>query len=149
MSELQTDLNHLQKFTQVVTQFVADNVDHNIATIDGKRTFHGMDIIAISTPLYSNNAHPLKTVIERKKYITSHAMISNKGVPIQNYIKENISDFSKIKLTSLEKLTTTELKKHELKYFTWKTSWYFNSKSDLKPNWSGYMQNMFTRTISW
>ena len=63
-------------------------------------------------------------------------------MPIQNYIKENISDFSKIKLTSLEKLTTTELKKHELKYFTWKTSWYFNSKSDLKPNWSGYMQNM-------
>ena len=154
VSELQTDLNHLQKFTHtmkcpftinsrnIVTQFVADNVDHNIATIDGKGTFHGMGIIAISTPLYSNNAHTLKTVIERKKYITSHAMISNKGVPIQNYIKENISDFSKIKLTSLEKLTTTELKKHELKHFTWKTSWYFNSKSDLKPNWSGYMQNM-------
>ena len=37
-------------------------------------------------------------------------MISNKGVPIQSYLKENISDFSKIKLTSLEKLTTTELK---------------------------------------
>ena len=79
VSELQTDLNHLQKFAQVVTQFVADNVDHNIATIDGKRTFHGMDIIAISTPLYSNNAHPLKTVIERKKYITSHAMYQIKA----------------------------------------------------------------------
>ena len=92
-----------------MTQFVADNVDHNIATTDGKGTFHGMGIIAISAPLYSNKAHPWKTVIERKKYITSHAMISNKGVPIQNYIKEKISDFSKIKLTSLEKLTNTEL----------------------------------------
>ena len=29
--------------------WVADNVDHNIATLTGKRTFHGMGIIAISS----------------------------------------------------------------------------------------------------
>ena len=28
----------------------ADNVDHNIITIDGKGTFHGMGIIAALTP---------------------------------------------------------------------------------------------------
>ena len=32
------------------TQFVADNVDHNIRTIDGLNTFHGMGIIACITP---------------------------------------------------------------------------------------------------
>ena len=32
------------------TQWVADNVDHNMATFDGKGSFHGMGIIAISTP---------------------------------------------------------------------------------------------------
>ncbi len=32
------------------TQWVADNVDHNVATLDGKGTFHGMGIIAVSTP---------------------------------------------------------------------------------------------------
>ena len=31
-------------------QFVADNVDHNIATLDGTGTFHGMGIIAAVTP---------------------------------------------------------------------------------------------------
>ena len=31
-------------------QYVADNVDHNVATIDGTGTFHGMDIIAAVTP---------------------------------------------------------------------------------------------------
>ena len=31
-------------------QFVADNVDHNIDTIDGNNTFHGMGIIACATP---------------------------------------------------------------------------------------------------
>ena len=31
---------------QPFTQFVADNVDHNIATLYGKGTFHGMGIIS-------------------------------------------------------------------------------------------------------
>eukprot|EP00745_Piridium_sociabile_P030468 TRINITY_DN50548_c0_g2_i2.p1 TRINITY_DN50548_c0_g2~~TRINITY_DN50548_c0_g2_i2.p1 ORF type:complete len:334 (+),score=67.94 TRINITY_DN50548_c0_g2_i2:176-1177(+) len=31
-------------------QFVADNVDHNSATLDGRGTFHGMGIIATVTP---------------------------------------------------------------------------------------------------
>ena len=31
-------------------QFVADNVDHNTATLDGRNTFHGMGMIAVVTP---------------------------------------------------------------------------------------------------
>ena len=31
-------------------QFVADNVDHNVRTLDGFNTFHGMGIIATVTP---------------------------------------------------------------------------------------------------
>lgn len=31
-------------------QFVADNVDHNLVTMDGHNTFHGMGIIAVTTP---------------------------------------------------------------------------------------------------
>ena len=31
-------------------QFVADNADHNAATIDGQNTFHGMGMIAVVTP---------------------------------------------------------------------------------------------------
>ena len=31
-------------------QFVADNVDHNIRTLDGHNTFHGMGVIGCSTP---------------------------------------------------------------------------------------------------
>ena len=30
--------------------FAADNIDHNIITIDGKGTFHGMGIISALTP---------------------------------------------------------------------------------------------------
>ena len=31
-------------------QYAADNVDHNIRSLDGKNTFHGMGIIAAFTP---------------------------------------------------------------------------------------------------
>ena len=33
-----------------MTQWSADNVDHNIGTLDGKNTFHGMGMIAAVTP---------------------------------------------------------------------------------------------------
>lgn len=31
-------------------QYIADNVDHNVRTLDGQNTFHGMGIIAAVTP---------------------------------------------------------------------------------------------------
>ena len=31
-------------------QFIADNVDHNVRTLDGANTFHGMSIIAVRSP---------------------------------------------------------------------------------------------------
>ena len=33
-----------------VVHYAADNVDHNVRTLDGHNTFHGMGIIAIITP---------------------------------------------------------------------------------------------------
>ena len=34
----------------VAILFASDNIDHNILTIDGKGSFHGMGIIAALTP---------------------------------------------------------------------------------------------------
>ena len=45
-------------FPGTFTQWVADNVDHNVATLDGQGTFHGMGIIANSqsnTPLITKS----------------------------------------------------------------------------------------------
>ncbi|PIK44742.1 hypothetical protein BSL78_18414 [Apostichopus japonicus] len=38
-------------------QYVADNVDHNVRTIDGMGTFHGMGMIAAITPQIKRNQH--------------------------------------------------------------------------------------------
>ena len=47
-------------------QFVADNVDHNIGTIDGHNTFHGMGIIATITPgvKHCRTIHRVRASIE-------------------------------------------------------------------------------------
>ena len=42
-----TDMHHIQ--------YIADNVDHNICTIDGYGTFHGMGSIATITPGIKQN----------------------------------------------------------------------------------------------
>ena len=45
----------INSYPKVFTQFAGDNVDHNIRTLDGSGTFHGMGIIAISTPFPGNS----------------------------------------------------------------------------------------------
>ena len=47
--------NHTSQFIQ----YAADNVDHNIVTLDGNDTFHGMGIIAMVTP-GTTQSHPVK-----------------------------------------------------------------------------------------
>ena len=41
-----------------ITQWVPDNVDHNVVSLDGEGKFHGMGIIAVSSP---KDAVPLQT----------------------------------------------------------------------------------------
>ena len=44
-SPVQVGEQHLpESFPESITQWSGDNVDHNIATLDGQRTFHGMEL---------------------------------------------------------------------------------------------------------
>ena len=65
------------------TQWVGDNVDHNLATLDGQGTFHGMGIIALTTP---KDCQVLSCpTIKRHKSVNVHELVKNKGVPILQY----------------------------------------------------------------
>ena len=64
------------------TQWAADNVDHNVATLDGQGTFHGIGILAIST---AKDHAPLKVqswIISRQQYTKVNVLVKDKGVPI-------------------------------------------------------------------
>ena len=49
----------IPNFSYQFVQYAADNVDHNIRTLDGDNTFHGMGMIATVSPgVRSNNRIP-------------------------------------------------------------------------------------------
>ena len=57
--------------------------DHNLNTLDGKLTFHGMGVIAAIPP---KDDIPVDVIISRsKKLIPIKEIMANKGIPIQYY----------------------------------------------------------------
>ena len=63
--------------------YIADNVDHNVVSLDGQGTFHGMGIIAVSSP---KDAHTRPRIIQRLPRITVNEVLKDKGLPIIQYI---------------------------------------------------------------
>ena len=65
-------------------QHIADNVDHNVRTLDGNGTFHGMGIIVSVTPLLRSS-----TVLERRKFVTSRQITEPNRIPIK-YLRQTL-----------------------------------------------------------
>ena len=70
-------------------QYAADNVDHNIQTLDGYGTFHGMGMVAILTP-----GKCVTHVIPRHK-VTTNEILRSRQVTIHYYHhhKDNLYKF--------------------------------------------------------
>ena len=65
--------------TEHFTQWVGDNVDHNIQTLTGKRKFHGMGIISTRSNSNSNFK-----AISRKQH-KSVTNLADCGVKVESY----------------------------------------------------------------
>jgi len=76
------DLVPTQNNEEEFTQWIADNVDHNLVTLTGKGTFHGMGIISVSSKARVRN-----TAVKRLKEIRKTAsFVKDRGVPVENYV---------------------------------------------------------------
>ena len=64
--------------------FAADNVDHNVGTLDGHGTFHGMGLIAIVTNI-GTFALEQPVRLRPKNYTKVDALVKKKGIPITPY----------------------------------------------------------------
>ena len=80
----------------------ADNVDHNILSIDGKGSLYAMGIILSSTSSFSNDSTNLKPVV-RQKLRKADDVIQDKIIPIIPY-EPNILGLSLIKLRPMAEL---------------------------------------------
>ena len=109
-------------------QFIADNVDHNVRTLDGANTFHGMGIIAVRSPEVRCN----KPIARIKK--------TAEELALQSRIKTKFyrDDITALHLLKYEKLSAINILDFSWKVdFLWKISWPLKSP---QPLWSGMMQ---------
>ena len=119
------------------TQWVANNVDHNINTLTGKGTFHGMGIISV-TQTEKITSDKLVTRIQKRK---TSEVIKNKGIKIQSFLGSSSKGLSNIKLKPVRQLTTSYTFLPEIKYnILWHAGWFTSSPENPRSNWSGFMQ---------
>ena len=110
-------------------QHVADNVDHDICTIDGLNTFHGMGIIATVTPKLTIRNHVPKIIVSTKDIIG----VSNIDIHIFRQ-KGGPSDWLKY-----EKLPNLSLTNNAVMSLFWNSTWLLKP---CKPLWNGFMQTV-------
>ena len=110
------------------TQYRADNMDHNTATLDGLKTFHGMGIICAVTPAVSS-----KLVVKRRTDIKVEEITEKAKIDIK-YYREECKGLLKVKF---EELKTTLI--HDLTLeldLLWQACWLLRPH---RPSWYGVM----------
>ena len=75
------------------SQYMADNVDHNICTLDGKKTSHGMGIIQASTNM--NGVKREEKSIKRQDLQCAGLVTKAKGIKLKHNIEEEFSTLFK------------------------------------------------------
>ena len=110
-------------------QFVADNVDHNIRTLDGHNTFHGMGIIGCSTPGTSVNVNIPRINVQPKD-------LSEIGKINLRYYKVPEHEVTSLQFKELS-ATGEEIEKTFKLDLLSKVIWPLRTS---RPSWSGFMQ---------
>ena len=125
------------------TQWVADNVDHNIVTLNGEGTFHGMGLISVSTPSSnsaSNNAVP-PTPLKRLTKVANLELLDNHGIPIISAPKMKYL-LNDLRMRNIDEITCNVTSASEPNIDLAWHSINLNSKlRQVRPNWSGFMQS--------
>ena len=119
------------------SQYMADNVDHNICTLDGKKTFHGMGIIQASTNM--NGVQREEKSIKRQDLQCAGLIAKDKGIKLKHYIEEEFSTLSKKIFKSVRNLHfVPNLMLDRNIDLLWEMSFTFQESA--RPSWSGFMQ---------
>ena len=134
----------LEKDNGSFIQLSAENVDHNIMTLTGKGTFHGMGIISMTS---SNNKSKRLAVVKRlKKKLPSTTFIDDIGIPVYNFLGSSARGLGKLKLKPISELMSPYILPVEWNYdMLWHLSRFKKISSGNSTNWSGFMQDITNR----
>ena len=138
------DLPHT--FPESFTQFSADNVDHNICTIDGNDTFHGMGILSMSIPTcisINENSHKDDMKVPRLPRQPSVDVPKNLTLAVWHYESYNAASLSSVTFVPLQQLVEPLTLPACLNWHLW---WHISGLipklQNARPNWSGFMHDV-------
>ena len=126
------------------SQWSADNVDHNVKTIDGKGSLHGMGIVLSTTGGVSQGPLPQ---IPRQKRVNANEVVKNKSIPLLDYLPSDRNSISNLKLLKLKELQApVDLIPDTYTDLLWHAK-YFHRTDVPRPAWNGYMQDISKGTF--
>ena len=121
-----------QKHPLCFTQWSADNVDHNVMTLNGLGVFHGMGIISMSVPCSSpidaiNSGAFGETGIKRLARVKVLTLTSGRTIPVLHYVSPNVPPLSMLKFKpSTENQTDITVKQSTISLdLIWHTGRFF------------------------
>jgi len=76
---------------------VSDNTDHDLATLDGKQTHHGLGSLAIANGTFTGKTLPSQRIPRDKKENWDNVQKKN-GIEIHQYLEPDIPALAKIVL---------------------------------------------------
>ena len=124
------------------TQWVGDNVDHNVASLDGRNSFHGMGLIAISMPCGLERRQTTKTILRLKKVKLSE-LVAGRGIPIRSYVLLLQDPLTQLKFKPVMQLIRPCIIQKSISLsLIWHTMGMSHSLLERRPNWSGFMQSV-------
>ena len=86
------------------TQWIGDNTDRNVRTIDGKNTFHGMGIIALETRTRKQEPSECVRILRLRSLLKAKNITELKNFPIKWYEPDDLRGLSKITLKPVMQL---------------------------------------------
>ena len=125
------------------TQWVGDNVDHNVASLDGRGSFHGMGVIAVSSgkqqPSVMRQAAVIRIARQR-----AHDGITSLSIPIRSFNAPDKRALASVVVRELRELQQPESLVDALRSdLLWASGWVFQLQDRQRPNWSGFMQHVY------
>jgi len=135
------------------TQWAADNVDHNVATLSGQDTFHGMGVISMSVQCGDSSAVcasvPVGSFgdvpVKRLPRAPALSVVHGKGIHVHFYKPPNIRPLSCLHFRPVAELQMPYVLPTAVNDdLLWHVGWYFRDESDPRPNWSGFMRDLST-----
>ena len=120
----------------------ADNVDHNIITLIGKETFHGIGIISMS-----DNSSNTKTIKKLKYTLKSSEFGKLHDIRIHQYLGSSTKGLAALSFKNVKHLSKPLAMPKEVGYdLLWQTS--RSLRNNPTPNWLGFLQELLKSQTS-